>query len=241
MISLTRKCTARTLLVTLLTGGALYGIAQTLPAHAGTRHYAAIPAPAMTLKTETGTQAVFAGGCFWGMEMVFQHVVGVREVVSGYAGGSKATAHYYDTSTGRTGHAESVHIFYDPKTISYGQLLHIYFSVAHDPTQVDRQGPDVGPQYRSEIFALNSAQKKVATAYIRQLDRADVFSRAIATHVKQIQPDQFYPAERYHQNYGFNHPNSLYILINDRPKVHSLAEHFPAIYRATPQLAIGHS
>ncbi|TAM10836.1 MAG: peptide-methionine (S)-S-oxide reductase [Nevskiaceae bacterium] len=240
-MSRTRTRTTSVLLATVLVGGTIFAIARTLPAQAGTSHHVVIPAPAMTLKTKTGSQAVLAGGCFWGMEMVFQHVDGVRKVVAGYAGGSKATAHYYDTSTSHTRHAESVRIFYDPKKISYGELLRIYFSVAHDPTQVNRQGPDVGPQYRSEIFALDSAQEKVATAYVRQLDRAGVFSRAIATQVGRIQPDQFYPAETYHQNYGLKHPNSLYIRINDQPKVRALAEHFPAVYRATPQVVTGHS
>jgi len=208
-------------------------------ASAGSGHYIPIPAAQQTLApaADMSAEAVLAGGCFWGMEMVFQHVKGVRKVVSGYAGGSKATAHYAAASSGRTRHAESVHIFYDPRKINYSELLRIYFSIAHDPMQRNRQGPDAGPQYRSEIFALNVAQKRVAEAYIRQLDAAGAYARPIATQVAVIRPNQFYPAERYHQNYGMEHPRSLYIRMYDQPKLRSLAAHFPAYYVDASQIA----
>ena len=160
--------------------------------------------------------AVLAGGCFWGVQGVFQHVAGVTDAVSGYAGGSKATAAYETVSTGATGHAESVQITFDPRKISYGQLLQIYFSVAHDPTELNRQGPDDGVQYRSAIFPANAAQARVAKAYIAQLDHAHAFPVPIVT---RIEPDRtFYPAEGYHQNYLTNHPDSPYIAHNDLPK-----------------------
>lgn len=174
--------------------------------------------------------AVLAGGCFWGMEGVFEHVRGVLDVVSGYAGGKAATADYETVSTGTTGHAESVRITFDPSRVSYATLLKIYFSVAHDPTELNRQGPDVGPQYRSEIFAGNDEQARTARAYIAQLDSAGVFDAPIVTRVAAL--DAFYPAEAYHQDYMLHHPDQPYIVFNDRPKVAHLKEAFPQLYRA---------
>ena len=176
-------------------------------------------------KSET---AVFAGGCFWGVEAVFDATKGVSDAVAGYAGGSKANAHYEIVSTGTTGHAESVQVNYDPSQISYGQLLKIYFSVVHDPTQLNRQGPDEGTQYRSEIFYTSEEQKHIAEAYIQQLTAAKVFKRAIVTKVAPLQA--FYPAEAYHQNYATLHPDNPYIVFNDAPKVSNLRKEFPDLY-----------
>jgi peptide-methionine (S)-S-oxide reductase len=173
--------------------------------------------------------AVFGGGCFWGVEAVFEHVKGVKRVSSGYAGGNSATARYDDVGSGRTGHAESVKVVYDPAVISYGQLLKVFFSVAHDPTQLNRQGPDTGPQYRSAIFAGNAEQAKVATAYIAQLDAAHVFPKPIVTKLEGKKP--FFEAEAYHQDYARRNPNDRYIVINDAPKVVHLKQLFPALYR----------
>jgi peptide-methionine (S)-S-oxide reductase len=173
--------------------------------------------------------AVFAGGCFWGIEAVFEHVKGVKTVVSGYSGGTANTAHYDVVSTGRTGHAESVQVVYDPAQTSYGQLLQILFSVAHDPTQRNRQGPDEGPQYRSEIFYASPDQQRIAQAYIDQLNKAKVFKRPIVTKVEPL--DVFYPAEAYHQDYAVHHPSDLYIVMNDAPKVVRLREQFPQLYK----------
>lgn len=173
--------------------------------------------------------AVFAGGCFWGVEAVFEHVRGVTDATSGYAGGSRLTARYALVGTGRTGHAESVRVTYDPSKVTYGQLLKVFFSVAHDPTQVDRQSPDVGPQYRSEIFTTGKAQRDVAAAYIAQLDAAKVFDRRIATRIEPL--DGFYPAEAYHQDYLRLHPDEPYIVYNDAPKLVELQRLFPALYR----------
>jgi peptide-methionine (S)-S-oxide reductase len=178
--------------------------------------------------------AVLAGGCFWGVQGVFQHVEGVTSAVSGYAGGAKATAEYETVSTGATGHAESVRITYDPTKITYGRLLQIYFSVAHDPTEFNRQGPDSGTQYRSAIFPTNAEQAQVAKAYIAQLDQAHVFAAPIVT---RIEPNRmFYPAESYHQDYLTRNPTNPYIAYNDLPKVASLKQLYPAIYRADPVL-----
>lgn len=194
-----------------------------------------IPAPAMDAAPATGIQtAVIAGGCFWGVQGVFQHTAGVVNAVSGYAGGTKATADYQTVSSGRTGHAESVEIKYDPKKISYGKILQIYFSVAHDPTQLNRQGPDSGPQYRSAIFTTSDEQKKVAEAYIAQLNGAKVFSRPIVTKVGAL--EAFYPAEAYHQDYLTLHPNQPYIAYNDIPKVENLKKLFADNYIEKPTL-----
>lgn len=176
--------------------------------------------------------AVFAGGCFWGVQGVYQHVDGVLKVVSGYAGGAAQTAHYDLVGRGDTAHAESVQIVYDPTKVSYGKLLQIFFSVVHDPTQIDRQGPDHGPQYRTAIFATG-AQREIAEQYIAQLDAAKVFPKKIATTLEQ---GPFYPAEAYHQDFLARNPTHLYIVINDLPKVRDLAVLFPDVYRAEPVL-----
>jgi len=173
--------------------------------------------------------AVFAGGCFWGVDAVFKHVRGVSRVVSGYAGGGAATAQYQIVSTGATGHAESVQVTYDPAQVSYSRLLQIFFSVAHDPTELNRQGPDVGTQYRSAIFYANEAQKKVALSYVDQLSQAKVFSRPIVTQVVPLH--DFYPAEEYHQNFLARHPHHPYILLYDLPKLRQLQKQFPALYQ----------
>jgi peptide-methionine (S)-S-oxide reductase len=185
-------------------------------------------APASGIQT-----AVVAGGCFWGVQGVFQHTAGVVNAVSGYAGGTKATADYHTVSSGTTGHAESVEIKYDPKKISYGKILQIYFSVAHDPTQLNRQGPDFGTQYRSEIFAQSEAQRRVAKAYIAQLDTARVFGKPIVTKT-DTDKAAFYPAEDYHQDFATKNPMHPYIVINDQPKVEQLKALFPDVYSVTP-------
>ncbi|MDE1994445.1 MAG: peptide-methionine (S)-S-oxide reductase MsrA, partial [Rhizobiaceae bacterium] len=184
--------------------------------------------------TSVTQTAIFAGGCFWGMQGVFQHVQGVIAATSGYAGGRADTATYEMTETGRTGHAEAVRVVFDPEKISYGKLLQIYFSVAHDPTVVDRQGPDVGTQYRSAIFPINEEQAKVAADYIGQLDKAHVFSTKIATSIEANKP--FYTAEAYHQDYMAHNPTQLYIVFNEQPKVDNLKKLFPELYRETPVL-----
>jgi peptide-methionine (S)-S-oxide reductase len=176
--------------------------------------------------------AVIAGGCFWGIQAVFQHTKGVQLALSGYSGGMKTNPSYQEVTTGRTGHAEAVQIKFDPRQISYGQILKIFFSVAHDPTQLDRQGPDVGTQYRSAIFYTNGDQKKVAEAYIAQLDKAGVFKAPVVTKVGQLAT--FYPAEDYHQDYAINHPTQPYIAIHDLPKVENLKQLFPTFYQASP-------
>jgi len=188
-----------------------------------------IPAPAADAQAATGIQtAVIAGGCFWGVQGVFQHTAGVVNAVSGYAGGSKNTADYSTVSSGSTGHAESVEIKYDPSKISYGKILQIFFSVAHDPTQLNRQGPDSGTQYRSAIFTTSDEQKKVAEAYIAQLNAAKVYKKPIVTKVGPL--EGFYPAEAYHQDYLARHPESMYIVINDLPKIGELRKQFPDLY-----------
>lgn len=173
--------------------------------------------------------AVFAGGCFWGVDAVFKHVKGVSEVVSGYAGGNAATAHYELVSNGDTGHAESVRVIFDPAKVSYETLLKVFFSVAHDPTELNRQGPDSGTQYRSAIFFTSAGQQKVAQGYIQQLTAAGTFSDPIVTQVVPLK--QFYPAEAYHQNYLALHPYQPYIVFNDLPKLEQLRKHFPALYQ----------
>lgn len=209
--------------------------ALALTFHAVAEPAVAIPAPAVNAPTATNVEtAVLAGGCFWGVQGVFQHVKGVISAVSGYSGGSKSTASYETVSGGRTGHAESVRIRFDPHTVSYGKILQIYFSVVTDPTERDRQGPDVGHQYRSEIFTTGAEQRKVAQAYIAQLDKAHVFSRPIVTTVAPLKG--FYPAEAYHQNYATLHPRNPYIAYNDLPKIANLKQVFPAYYRAKPTL-----
>jgi peptide-methionine (S)-S-oxide reductase len=172
--------------------------------------------------------AVIAGGCFWGIQAVFQHVKGVVSATSGYSGGEAKTAEYELVSNGDTGHAESVKIVYDPSKITYGQLLRVFFSVAHDPTELNRQGPDSGTQYRSSIFYGNDEQKRIADAYIAQLNQAKVFTSPIVTQVVALKA--FYPAEAYHQDYAARHPNNPYIAYNDAPKVDHLRQQFPEIY-----------
>jgi peptide-methionine (S)-S-oxide reductase len=176
--------------------------------------------------------AVLAGGCFWGVQAVFQHVKGVRQALSGYSGGSKEQAQYDLVSSGRTGHAEAVQIKFDPREISYGQILQIFFSVAHDPTQLNRQGPDVGPQYRSAIFYQDADQQRVAEAYVEQLNKARAFKKPIVTQINRLAA--FYPAEAYHQDFAFRNPRHPYIAFHDRPKVENLEKLFPQVYRATP-------
>lgn len=171
--------------------------------------------------------AVFAGGCFWGVEGVFEHVKGVKSAVAGYAGGAKDTAHYEIVSTGRTGHAESVKVTYDPSQITYGQLLKVYFSVVHDPTELNRQGPDEGTQYRSAIFYANDDQKRAAEAYVAQLEAAQIFRHKIVTQVVPLKA--FYPAEAHHQHYMENNPNQPYIVYNDAPKLEALKKQLPEL------------
>jgi peptide-methionine (S)-S-oxide reductase len=194
-----------------------------------------VPAPAVDIRPASGIQtAVLAGGCFWGVQGVFQHTAGVVNAVSGYAGGSKATADYNMVSTGSTGHAESVEIKYDPGKISYGKILHIFFSVVHDPTQLNRQGPDSGTQYRSAIFTTSDEQKKVADAYIAQLNAAKVYKWPIVTKVGPL--EGFYAAEAYHQDYLTLHPTQPYIVYNDIPKVENLKKVFAENYIEKPTL-----
>ena len=218
----------------ILTGmAALAALAFVLPSSAETAHE--IPAPAVDAPASGGPQTlVVAGGCFWGVQGVFQHVTGVTSAVSGYAGGEPSTAHYEMVGSGRTGHAESVKITYDPGKVSLGKLLQVYFSVAHDPTQLNRQGPDVGTQYRSTIFAMNDEQAKVAQAYIDQLDTTKLFGRKIVTTIERGRA--FYPAEGYHQDYLTLHPSQPYIVFNDLPKIENLKRMFPVIYRTEPAL-----
>jgi peptide-methionine (S)-S-oxide reductase len=210
------------LLLTLTLGGAC---------NAGDSAITAIPSPAVDAAlsaNKAGQNAVVAGGCFWGIQAVFQHVKGVISATSGYSGGAPTTAEYELVSSGDTGHAESVKITYDPSQITFGQLLRVFFSVAHDPTQLNRQGPDSGTQYRSVIFYDSDEQKRIAQAYIAQLDKAKVFPRPIVTQVVPLKA--FYPAEPYHQDYAAQHPNNPYIVYNDAPKVAHLHHEFPDLY-----------
>jgi peptide-methionine (S)-S-oxide reductase len=183
----------------------------------------------------TAQTAVLAGGCFWGVQGVFEHVRGVQKVIAGYAGGDRSTAQYGAVSSGATGHAESVKITFDPAAISYGQILQIAFSVVHDPTQLNRQGPDVGTQYRSAIFYVDDSQKRIAEAYISQLDQSHTFARAIVTQVTPLAG--FFPAEDYHQDYLIHNSNSPYIAIYDVPKIEDFRHMFPELYSGRPVLA----
>jgi peptide-methionine (S)-S-oxide reductase len=196
-----------------------------------------IPPPStdVPLAAQPGREtAVFAGGCFWGVQSVFQRVKGVVSTAAGYSGGSAKTASYQQVITETTGHAESVEVIYDPSRITYGQLLRIYFSVAHDPTQLNRQGPDIGTSYRSAIFYRNEEQKRLAEAYIAQLDQQRIFPRRIVTEVKPLQA--FYRAEDYHQDYAYHHPENPYIQVCDRPKIAALKQQFPELFTEyTPQ------
>ena len=195
----------------------------------------AIPPPAIDATGEPAlATAVLAGGCFWGIQAVFQHVDGVENAVSGYTGGTVADPAYRQVTTGTTGHAEAVRITYDPAKVSYGKLLQVFFSVAHDPTQINRQGPDIGTHYRSAIFFADAGQEKVATAYIAQLDAAAKWPAPIVTEVSPL--DTFYPAEDYHQDYATLHPDQPYIYTYDLPKIENLHAMFPDLWRAEPQL-----
>jgi peptide-methionine (S)-S-oxide reductase len=195
-----------------------------------------VPAP----KTEAvasnaaSEKVILAGGCFWGVQGVYQHVKGVTSAISGYSGGTKVDPTYEQVSRGWTGHAESVEVTFDPRVISFGKILQIYFSVAHNPTELNRQGPDEGTQYRSEIFAANSSQKKLAADYIAELNAAKVFGAQIVTKIEPM--GAFYPAEGYHQNYATLHPDQPYIAYNDLPKIENLNRLFPSLYRAKPEL-----
>ena len=193
----------------------------------------AVPAPIVDETNKSASEtAVLAGGCFWGMQGVFEHVKGVQRVVAGYSGGDKATATYDQVSSEATGHAESISVTFDPRQVSLGSLLRVYFSVAHDPTELNRQGPDDGTSYRSEIFAATSSQARVARAYIAQLDKAHVFDAPVVTKVEPLKG--FYPAEGYHQDFLINHPDYPYIAINDLPKIAALKRVFPQLYRDPP-------
>ena len=196
-----------------------------------------IPAPSIDEKPSAASEkAVFAGGCFWGVQGVFQHVKGVTNAVSGYSGGDKDTAHYEMVGSSQTGHAETVEVTYDPSKVTYGQLLQVYFSVAHNPTQLNFQGPDSGTQYRSTIFAENGEQQKIAQSYIAQLDQAKVFPKPIVTTLETGKT--FYPAEEYHQDFLTLNPTYPYIVYNDLPKVANLKSLFPALYSDKPVLVL---
>jgi peptide-methionine (S)-S-oxide reductase len=210
-------------LLSALTGGIPHSLSSS-------KAVQTFPDPIASLPESSGqSTAVFAGGCFWGMEGVFEHLKGVSNVVSGYAGGNAKDAIYERVGSGQTGHAEAVQITYDPSQISYGQLLKVYFSVAHDPTQVNAQGPDSGTQYRSAIFFSSALQKQVAQAYIDRLNAARVFKTAIATQLSPL--NQFYAAEEHHQNFIARNPNYPYVAIHDLPKIKQLREQFPALYK----------
>jgi peptide-methionine (S)-S-oxide reductase len=217
----------------------LTGLAGRVVAAAETA--AVIPAPAADAAPVTaGLQtAVLAGGCFWGVQAVYQHTKGVTKALSGYAGGQKDAAHYEMVGTGRTGHAESVSITYDPQQISFGKILQIYFSVAHNPTELNRQGPDFGTQYRSAIFYADEEQKRIASAYIAQLQQAHVFASPIVTKLESL--SGFYPAEDYHQDFLVLHPSYPYIVFNDLPKLDDLKRLFPDYYRETPVTVLASS
>jgi peptide-methionine (S)-S-oxide reductase len=229
---LLRRISNRSVLATLL----LAAVAGTAVTRAGADDFHVVPAFAAAAPTTSAPSevAVIAGGCFWGVQGVFEHVKGVTSAVSGYAGGDKATARYETVGSGSTGHAEAVKITFDPRQISYARILQIYFSVAHDPTELNRQGPDSGTQYRSAVFPMSQEQARVAKTYIAQLDKAKIFGAPIVT---KIEPDRaFYAAEDYHQDYLTLHPNNPYIMINDLPKVDALKRMFPEQYRADPVL-----
>lgn len=219
----------------VLTGSLLVGIA-----HQGAQAaelQVSVPPPAIdepVARASGSETAIVSGGCFWGMQLVFQHVRGVREVLSGYTGGAAQTASYEEVSTGTTGHAESIEIKFDPHAVSYGTLLRIYFSVATDPTELDHQGPDEGTQYRGEIWPMNGSQRHVAESYVSQLTAAHAFRAPIVTRVDDAKP--FYPAESYHQNFATAHPYNPYIMTFDAPKVVALAKALPALYVARPTL-----
>ncbi len=216
----------------LFLGSAVLVIGFSMACNRASASTTALPDPALDAplaKVKSEQTAVLAGGCFWGVEAVFEHVKGVIDAKSGYSGGTAAAADYRKVSSGQTGHAESVQIKYDPSQVSYGQLLKVFFSVAHDPTELNRQGPDRGTQYRSAIFYANEEQKRIADAYIDQLNKAKVFSDPIVTQVGAL--EAFYEAESYHQDYLAQHPDEPYIVINDLPKVENLRKHLPGLYK----------
>lgn len=231
---MTRRPLSRLSLCAAAVGALAVAAFAAAPLHAA-EDAVIIPAPTADAQATGGIEtAVIAGGCFWGVQGVFQHTAGVVNAVSGYAGGAKATADYNMVSTGSTGHAESVEIKYDPKKISYGKILQIFFSVAHDPTQLNRQGPDSGTQYRSAIFTTSDEQKKVAETYIAQLNTAKVYKKPIVTKVGPL--EAFFPAEAYHQDYLTLHPTQPYIAYNDIPKVENLKKIFAENYIEKPTL-----
>ena len=218
---------------------ALVAVLGLAPGSAGAQERpVVIPAPAVDATSEDGlATAVFAGGCFWGVQGVFQHVEGVTQALSGYAGGGAETATYEQTNTGTTGHAEAVQVTYDPDVVSYGELLHVFFSVAHNPTQLNYQGPDRGTQYRSAIFPMDDEQRQVAQAYIAQLEAAELFEGPVVTTIEEA--DAFYPAEAYHQDYLVLHPDQPYIAHHDLPKIEALEQLFPDAFRDEPVLVSG--
>jgi peptide-methionine (S)-S-oxide reductase len=236
-----RGIAALTLFVAL--GAALFAVHLGVEPSPRANASAAVPGPTVDEpvgRPGASETAVLAGGCFWGVQGVFQHVKGVSAAVSGYAGGDASTARYETVGTGTTGHAESVRISYDPSQVTFGQLLHVFFSVVHDPTQVNRQGPDAGEQYRSAIFPQNDMQQRVADAYITQLNQANVFDAPVVTQTKR--DSGFFPAEDYHQDYLNSHPTALYISTYDMPKLDDLRQQFPDLYREQPVLvhAVNH-
>ncbi|KJK24892.1 methionine sulfoxide reductase A [Burkholderiaceae bacterium 16] len=228
----TRSSTARLAGLVMLAAGLLAWQRAANSAEDAVR----IPPPALDEKAPSAQSetAVFAGGCFWGVQGVFQHVRGVKQVTSGYAGGAAGTAQYETVSGGNTGHAESVQVTFDPAQVTYGKLLQVFFSVAHNPTQLNYQGPDHGTQYRSAVFPLSAEQRSIAQAYIAQLGKANAFKAPIVTRIEDYKA--FYPAESYHQNFLTNHPAHPYIVINDLPKIGYLKQMFPDLYRNDPVL-----
>jgi len=224
----------RTFLHRTLAGAMLGALLVSFSACAGAAP-AAVPPPAVDNPSEGGRQqtAVLAGGCFWGLQGVFEHVRGVHRVLAGYAGGARGAATYEEVSSGTTGHAESVQIVFDPAEVTYGKLLQIYFAVAHDPTQLNRQGPDSGTQYRSAIFYADEAQRRIAESYIAQLEKDKVFPQPIVTRVDPLKG--FYPAESYHQDYYLKNPDQPYIVFNDLPKIRNLKRLFPDSWREQPE------
>jgi len=213
---------------------ALAGVAWRLAPQAEKARVVPPPSVDAAASQATSEVAVLAGGCFWGVQGVFQHVKGVTGAVSGYAGGQKSTAQYETVGGGESGHAESVKVIFDPRQITYGRLLQVFFSVAHDPTQLNRQGPDVGTQYRSAIFPTSAEQARIAKAYIAQLNESRVFNASVVTKLEMDRP--FYEAERYHQDFLTRNPTHPYIVINDLPKISDLKRLFPDLYRAAPVL-----
>ncbi len=214
----------------IFSGCGIKSAAQTVAVKQTETKLTSSPTPLAAVRKDGKQTAVFAGGCFWGLEAVFEHIKGVSDVTSGYSGGAAETADYETVSEGETGHAESVKITFDPAQVSYEQLLKVFFAVAHDPTELNRQGPDSGTQYRSAIFYANDEQKKSAEKYIAELTDKKVFSQPIVTQIVTL--DAFYPAEEYHQNYLVRHPNQPYIVANDQPKVANLQKQFPELFVA---------